>query len=139
MEDIEVSFPGGTKVDAKVGAFVVRTDQPVDHGGGGEAVAPFELFLASLATCAGFYVLAFCQARNISTEGLGLRQSVVTDPVTNLPSRIRMELRLPASFPEKYRVAVIRAAEGCKVRKTVASLPVIEVVVKPEEPLANAS
>ena len=139
MEDIEVSFPGGGRVDARVGSFVVHTDQPVEHGGGGDAVAPFDLFLASLATCAGFYVQAFCRARNIPIDGLGLRQSVVTDPVTHLPSRIQVELRLPASFPEKYRVAVVRAAEGCKVRKTMVALPAIEVVLSPEEPLAHAS
>ncbi len=140
MEDIEVTFPGGKRVDARVGAHVVRTDQPVESGGGGTAVAPFDLFLASLATCAGLYVLAFCRARDLSTDGLALRQRVDVDPATKLPSRIRLELRLPPSFPDKYRASILRAAEGCKVKKTIAAGPVVEVVVaEVDAPLARAS
>lgn len=126
--DIEVSFPGGKRVDARVGSFVVCTDQPAQEGGDGGAVSPFDLFLASLATCAGFYVLGFCQTRNLSMEGIGLRQHVEYDPATKLPSRIRLELRLPVTFPEKYRASVIRAAESCKVKKTIAAMPAIEIV-----------
>jgi ribosomal protein S12 methylthiotransferase accessory factor len=128
MEDIAVSFPGGKRVDAHVGKFVVHTDQPAWHGGEDSAVAPFDLFLASLATCAGLYVLGFCQARGLSTDGLALYQHVEVDPATKLPKRIRMEVALPASFPENYRVAILRAAEGCKVKKTIAASPAIEVV-----------
>jgi len=131
MDDIEVTFPGGKRVDARVGGFVVHTDQPVELGGEGSAVAPFDLFLASLATCAGIYVLGFCQARGLSTDGLAIRQHVEADPVTKLPSLISLELVLPPTFPEKYRVAVVRAAEGCKVKKTIAAAPALEVVVAP--------
>ncbi len=139
MEDIEVTFPGGKRVDARVGSYVVRTDQPVESGGNGSAVAPFDLFLASLATCAGSYVLGFCQARGLETDGIGLSQRVEVDAATKLPSRIRLELRLPATFPEKYRAAVVRAAEGCKVKKTMAAAPLIEVVARADAALAHAS
>jgi ribosomal protein S12 methylthiotransferase accessory factor len=125
--DIEVSFPGGKRVDAHLGDLVVRTDQPVSQGGEGTAVAPFDLFLASIATCAGIYVLGFCQARALSTEGITLKQHVEFNPETKLPASIRLEIGLPATFPDKYREAVVRAAEGCKVKKTIASPPVIEV------------
>jgi ribosomal protein S12 methylthiotransferase accessory factor len=133
MHDIAVSFPGGKRVDARIGAFLVRTDQPVDQGGEGTAVAPFDLFLASLATCAGLYVLGFCQARGLSTDGLALHQHVDFDPTTKLPRQIRMEVVLPPSFPERYRVAIVRAAEGCKVKKTIAAAPAIDVVAIPSE------
>jgi ribosomal protein S12 methylthiotransferase accessory factor len=136
MEDITVTFPGGKRVDAHVGAHVVRTDQPVESGGEGSAAAPFDVFLASLATCAGIYVLGFCQARGLSTEGLGLRQSVELDPATHLPKRIHIELSLPPTFPEKYRVAIARAAEGCKVKRTIAAAPAFDVVTRVTE--ANA-
>jgi hypothetical protein len=85
MQDIEVTFPGGKRVDAQVGPYVVRTDQPIEAGGAGSAIAPFDLFLASIATCAGIYVLGFCQARNLSVEGIRLEQQVELDPVTHLP------------------------------------------------------
>jgi putative redox protein len=136
--DIEISFPGGKRVDARVGHYLVQTDQPVELGGGGAAISPFELFLASLATCAGLYVLAFCQARSIATDGVSLRQCVDVDEVTKLPSRIRLQIGLPPSFPEKYRAGIGRAAEGCKVKKTIAAAPRIEVVVMPVQAVASA-
>ena len=140
MEDIVITFPGGKRVDALVGAYVVHMDQPVDAGGEGTAVAPFDLFLAALGTCTGLYVLAFCQARGISTDGLSLRQRVEINPATKLPNGIRIEVRLPSSFPEKYRTAVLRAAEGCKVKKTIAAAPSIDVALAPaDEPLVKAS
>lgn len=135
MKDIEVCFPGGKRVDARVGDYVVRTDQPTSAGGEGSAVAPFDLFLASIATCAGIYVVGFCQARGLSTDGIRLRQHVDVNPETHLPKRIELDLELPPSFPEKYRVAVARAAEGCKVKKTMASMPVVEVVLAPPAPI----
>jgi len=129
MNDIEVTFPGGKRVDARVGDFVVHTDQPVGAGGEASAVAPFDLFLASIAACAGIYVLGFCQARGIATDEIRLRQHVVIDDATKLPRRIHLELVLPQTFPEKYRTAVVRAAEGCKVKKTIAAAPAIDVAI----------
>ena len=126
--DIAVTFPGGKRVDARMGEFVVRTDQPKAGGGEESAVAPYDLFLASIATCAGIYVLGFCQARGLPTDGISLKQRVEYDPDTKLARHVHLELELPPTFPEKYRAAVVRAAEGCKVKKTLAAPPTIEVV-----------
>jgi putative redox protein len=133
--DIEVSFPGGKRVDAQVGEFLVQTDQPKELGGDASAAAPYDLFLASLATCAGIYVLGFCQARGIPTDGLRLLQRQDFDPATKLIRSVRIELRLPPDFPEKYKVAIVRAAEGCKVKKTLAAPPAFEVVLATEREL----
>lgn len=127
--DIRVSFPGGKRVDAQVGDLVVRTDQPVSAGGEGSAPGPFDLFLASIGTCAGIYALGFCQARGLSTEGLSIVQHVDLDPATHLPSSIRVALTLPRDFPERYRAAIVRAAENCRVKKTLAAQPRIEVAL----------
>jgi ribosomal protein S12 methylthiotransferase accessory factor len=109
--------------------YTVRTDQPVDLGGADEAPGPFELFLVSLATCAGFYVLGFCQSRAIPTDGVKLIQHSLFDPATHQLREVDVEIVLPPTFPEKYRDAVVRAAEACKVRKTLASPPAIRVHV----------
>ena len=129
--DIHVLFPGGKRVDAVVGTHVIRTDQPVSAGGEDTAPAPFDLFLASLGTCAGLYVLAFCQARGISPEGLELVQRHAVDPATRQLDTVTIEIRLPPGFPERYRAAIVRAAESCKVKKTLAHSPMISVVARP--------
>lgn len=129
--EIEIRFPGGRRVDANVGGRWISTDQPIEHGGSDTAPGPFDLFLASIATCAGFYVLAFCEARELAAEDIRMRQIVEADPLTKLPARIRIEIDLPSSFPARYRAAVVRAAEGCKVKRTLASMPTIDVVALP--------
>lgn len=133
MEDIDVTFPGGKRVDAHIGPFHVQTDQPAALGGNGSAPAPFDLFLASLATCAGVYVLGFCQARGIPTEGIRLVQRHHPDASGQL-ARISLEIVLPPHFPEKYLGAVVRAAEGCKVKKTLAHPPEFLISARVAQP-----
>jgi ribosomal protein S12 methylthiotransferase accessory factor len=128
MDPIVVSFPGGKQVAAQVGKHLVTTDQPQDLGGADAAPSPYDLFLASLATCAGIYVLGFLQARGISAEGLRITQHVEFDAVTHLATRVRLEVHVPAHVPSKYRSAILRAAEGCKVKKTLANPPEFEVL-----------
>ena len=124
--DIHLSFPGGRRVEATLGAHHVNTDQSLAHGGDGSAPEPFELFLASLATCAGLYVLVFCQSRSIPTDWIELVQHHRFDEAGHL-ERVELEIRLPQGFPEKYRAAVVRAAEGCKVNRMLAAPPKVVV------------
>ena len=126
MNDIYLTFPGGKRIEATVGRHHIVTDQTLAHGGDDSAPEPFELFLASLATCAGLYVVSFCQTRGIPTDWVELVQHHELDPNGQL-SRVELQLRLPRAFPEKYRAAVVRAAEGCKVRKTLVSPPEVTV------------
>src|SRR5512140_259455 len=107
MSTMTVRFPGGKRVDAEYGGFTVHTDQPPEAGGDGSAPPPFDLFLASIATCAGIYVKGFCDSRGIPTAGLGLEMHVETDPATHRVGRLVLEIRLPSDFPEKHREAVI--------------------------------
>lgn len=127
--DIEITFPGGKRVDARVGNHTLHTDQPVALHGEDSAPAPFDLFLASLGTCAGIYVLGFLEARSIPTEGLRLTQRVVKDEASGLPQSIALEITLPEGFPEKYRGAVLKAAEHCKVKKTIEAQPTMTVAL----------
>ena len=126
--NIAVSFPGGVAVNAKVGGHVVRTDQPAPHGGGTTA-SPFDLFLASIATCMGFYALRFCQEREIATEGLGLSLETVRDEAKKRVATIRVALTLPSGFPEKYGDAIRRAVDQCAVKKHMVEPPAFELSV----------
>ncbi len=123
---MEIGFPGGVVVEARHGELVIRTDQTKPEGGG-SAPTPFDLFLASIGTCAGFYALRFCQERKISPEGLKATMDWERDPATRLISRIRVALTLPPGFPEKYVPAIVRAADQCAVKKHLVHPPEIEV------------
>ncbi len=123
MNEFVIDFPGGARVDAHFGPYTVKTDQPPSGGGEGSAPAPFSLFLASIGTCAGIYVLGFCRQRNLPTDGIRLVQRMDTDPFTHMVAKVSLEIQVPASFPEKYRDALIRSAEQCAVKKHLENPP----------------
>jgi ribosomal protein S12 methylthiotransferase accessory factor len=125
--DMEITFPGGVRVDATFGPYTVRTDQPVQGGGEGTAPSPFATFLASLGTCAGFYVLGFCRQRGIPTDGIRLIQRTQTNRATGMVETVDLEIQVPAEFPEKYRPALVRAAETCTVKKVMETPPAFKI------------
>jgi len=126
--EMTITFPGGVAVDAHFKGFTVHTDQTVDHGGRDSGPQPFDLFLASIGTCAGFYALRFCQQRALDTTGLGVKLITSREPGASLLSAIRLEIQLPPGFPEKYRDAIIRAADQCAVKRHIVEPPALEVV-----------
>jgi ribosomal protein S12 methylthiotransferase accessory factor len=121
-----IDFPGGLQVDANFGPYTVSTDQPGPYGNG-SAPTPFATFLASIGTCAGIYVLSFCQQRGISTDGVRILQSLEVNPLTGLVGKVLLDIQLPPEFPEKYKTAVIRAADQCAVKKHFEQPPQFEV------------
>jgi ribosomal protein S12 methylthiotransferase accessory factor len=125
--EMEITFPGGARVDARFGGFTVKTDQPVQGGGSGSAPTPFATFLASIGTCAGIYVLGFCQQRGLPTQAIKIIQRMVSDPTTGLVGRITLEIQLPPDFPDKYKAAVIKSAEQCAVKKHLEHPPAFEI------------
>jgi ribosomal protein S12 methylthiotransferase accessory factor len=105
----------------------IRTDQPESHGGNGSAPSPFDLFLASIGTCAGFYALRFLQERRLDTTGFSLSLTPEWDASHKQVTRIRIEIALPDSFPVKYREAILRAVDQCSVKRHLAQPPAIEI------------
>lgn len=130
MNPVKVTFPGGKRVDAEYNGFTHKTDQPVMGGGEGSAPAPFDLFLASLATCAGIYVLSFCQQRNISTEGLSIEQHMDWDPATHRIGTITLKIKVPEGFPPRYQNALAQAAGLCAVKKHMEQAPDFHIEVR---------
>ncbi len=120
--EILVTLPGGRRVDARVGAHVVRTDQPRDNGGEDTAPSPFEHFLAAIGTCAGIFVQGFCQKRGLPFERIRIaeRPSFAADGTL---TGVDLDLQVPADFPEKYRDALVRVADQCSVKKAIAAQP----------------
>ena len=125
--EMMIDFPGGKRVDAHFGPYHVQTDQPPQAGGEGTAPSPFLTFLSSIGTCAGIYVLGFCQQRGIPTDGIKIVQRMHVDPATGMTTKVYLDIQLPANFPEKYRDAVIRSADQCAVKKHLAHPPAFEI------------
>jgi putative redox protein len=133
-----IDFPGGNRVDAHFGPYTVMTDQPGSNGEPGEAPTPFSLFLASIATCAGIYVLGFCKQRNLPTDGMRIVQHSDRNRLTGMVENVEIEIQVPAGFPEKYLSSLIRSAELCAVKKHIETPPAFKVVTQVETPVSRS-
>ena len=128
-----IDFPKGLRVDAHFGDQTIMTDQSVSAGGNGSAPAPFGLFLASIGTCAGIYILGFCKQRGISTDNIRIIQKMENDPMTGMISNFILEIQVPPEFPEKYHDALVRSANKCAVKKHLEVPPQFNVYTQVTE------
>jgi ribosomal protein S12 methylthiotransferase accessory factor len=124
--EMMIDFPGGERVDANFDGFTVKTDQPPVVG----VPSPFDLFLASIGTCAGIYVLNFCRQRQLPTADVRIRECIETNPATGMVETLSLEIQVPPDFPEKYRSSLIRSAELCKVKKHIEKPPRFEITTR---------
>ena len=121
-----IDFPGGSRVDAHFGPFTVATDQPPASS----APTPFAVFLSSIGTCAGIYVLGFCRQRGISTDGIRIVQRIHSSPFSGMVEKIDLEIQVPPGFPTKYYDALIKSADLCAVKKHLENPPKFEISTK---------
>jgi ribosomal protein S12 methylthiotransferase accessory factor len=124
---MQIHFNGNKQVYSTYKGYTVSTDQPKDEGGDGTAPEPYDLFLASIGTCAGVYVAYFCEKRGIPTDGIAMTLEAQKNEKTHLFDHIRIRVGLPPDFPEKYRGAVLKAADMCTVKRSLFDPPQIEV------------
>ena len=128
--DMEVYFPGGKRVYADYAGFTIETDQPAPAGEG-TAPSPFDLFIASIGTCAGIFALGFMQQRGIDPSEARIKLRTFSDAANaddpGHIAKIEIELQTPPGFPEKYRAAIIKSMDLCKVKKHLANPPEFEV------------
>ena len=120
--DMTYTLHDGARVDAHAGRFTIVTDQPPDA----TAPSPFTLFLVSIGACAAFYVQAFCRRRDIPTDGVRVMQQNEAGPTGHV-QRVQLLVELPPDFPDRYREAVVRAAEQCTVKKHLEQPPEIHI------------
>ena len=118
--DMHITFPGDTRMTAEIDGTLI-------HTGGDDEPSPFDLFLASIGTCAGIKVLRFCQERHIPTTDLNITQRIFSNPDRNMISKIELIIDLPLNFPMKYYNAVMRVANTCGVKKHLAEPPDIVI------------
>ncbi|HEY5132931.1 MAG TPA: OsmC family protein [Candidatus Krumholzibacteriaceae bacterium] len=121
--ELTVTFPGGKKVNAEFKGFTIKTDQPQTNGGDGTAPSPFDLFLASIGTCSGVYVLDFCANRGIPLENVKVTQQIERNSETHMVTGVTIRIDLPEDFPDKYRDSLVRAVDLCTVKKHIMNPP----------------
>ena len=56
-----------------------------------------------------------------------------SNPFSGMVEQIDLEIQVPPEFPEKYRPALIRAAELCAVKKHFENPPKFEIFTQEVE------
>lgn len=135
--EIPIELVGRRRIDATVHGHLIRTDQPIERGGDGRAPAPFDLFLASIGTCAGITIQAFCAKRDLPFEDIALVERVALDDHGVLTS-VDIEIRLPASFPARYVGALEKAVATCPVARSLLAKPTFAVITHAARMAAGA-
>ena len=129
ITEMEINFSGGHKVDAQYHGFTIKTDQPVEGGGDGSAPTPFSLFLASLGTCAGYYILTFCQKHGIPTKDIKVIAHIDRNADTHMVEDYSIAIHVPKEFPMQYKTALVKSAESCIVKKHLTKPPLFTISV----------
>ena len=137
----EIQLSGDSRVQAHIHGHTIATDQPTRAGGDDRAPSPYALFLASIGTCAGYFVQSFCASRGLSTVGIRIVQQVEKDPATGLAGQVSLDIAVPETFPAKYHRALLRVVDQCSVKRTLAHPPVIETAISalPSRQLSSAA
>lgn len=125
----EILLSGKKKVDINFEGFTLNTDLSVEFGGDNTALNPFQVFLSSIAACSGLFLKNYCDAQNISTDGMKMFQYFEFNDQAMLIKTVT-EVQLPPSFPENKKKSLINALKACKVKKHMDPKIVSEVVLK---------
>ena len=130
--EIDVEFPGGQKVQTTIKGHTILTDQPPKYGGDGSGPSPFHLFLASIATCSGYFALAYLQNHELQTEGLKVKAIHEVDEKTHHVNSITIHVTTPKDFPKKHAKILKKAIGYCSVKQHLENPPKIDVKIDGE-------
>ena len=121
--EIKVNFLDKLRQEARFDDFTVIADQPIRYKGDGSAPGPFDYFLASSALCAAYFVKAYCDARNISTDTMRLSHNNIVDPENRYKQTFKIQIQLPSDISDKDREGILRSIDRCSVKRVVQNGP----------------
>lgn len=125
--ELQITLEQGKQISTEIRGHRILTDQPVESGGHNEAPAPYDLFLAAIGTCAGYYIKAYCDSKEIDTTGIRLTLAPQRDPETRAISGFLTTIFVPSTLPEKLHPVLERVAAQCAVKKTIMAGPRFEM------------
>ena len=127
---MEIKFAGGKLIHAETKGFTIATDGPTVPGGPVTAPSPVDLLLAALGNCTGYYVLHFCETREIPVDNISLSVNATRDEEARRHSAIEIAVNLPDDFPERYVEPLLKACSQCTVKKYLLDPPALSTVAK---------
>src|SRR5262249_24300257 len=136
--DITLRYQGAKRFEAVARGHHVVSDQPPEKSGADTGMTPPELFLSSIAACAGYYAAEDLNVRNLPAEGLEIRVSAEKGDKPVRLTGIRLEVTAPG-LNQRHRDGVLRAVDACLLKHTLTIPPRIEVSVESQKEVEAAA
>jgi len=127
MERITVNYVGGRMFNASMRGHTVSLDLPREQQGTDTGPTPPELFVASLASCMGYYLLFYCDRARLDPAGL-----TVEAEFQKLPDRIGtilIRINLPSATTAAQKEEADAWAHKCFIHNTLTHTPAITVEI----------
>jgi len=122
-----IEYAGGKKLIAHHRGLQTGSDQPESGGGENTALTPTELFVASLAMCAGVFVVYFAERHDIALEGMRIAADYEMADSPRRVASIKLRISIPHPLAERQQAALQRAAEQCVVHNTLRRPPKVSI------------
>ena len=90
-------------------------------------MSPVELFVGSLASCIGYFVVRYCARHQIPCEGFAIEADWTFAEQPHRVGSIDLQLNLPAALPPEQQQALLKVAHGCTVHQSLAIQPKVEI------------
>lgn len=133
MTKLSVTVEGGDRYRIAIRGHEVQVDQPVSEGGDDTAPTPTELFVAGLASCVAFYGGRYLRRHDLPSNGFEVDCSFrMADDRPARVRSIRMDVHLPAGFPDERREAFLAVMRHCTVHNSLSLKPDVAIALAAE-------
>ena len=127
MEELKIDYLGGIGFQAKARGHAMTIDLAKEKGGLDQGMNPPEVFIASLGSCIGVYVVRYCQNAGLNTEGLNIAMAWKLSDDKHKISEINIGISLPNAEVGKREKAIMEVARHCLIHNTILGQPRIQV------------
>ena len=125
MEKLSVNYLDGRSFEASVRNHKFRIDLPLVAKGKDTGPTPPELFVASLASCIGMYLVFYCEKKKIDPTGIKIETNY--EKTADRIEKISVEFSLPSAKSENERAEAMNWAKKCFVHNTIENKPEIKI------------
>lgn len=130
MSRLKVEYQGGRKFQVTSGANSFVIDLPKEKGGGGEGPNSTDVFISSLGSCVGVYIVFYCEKVGIDCSGMVID---IDYKMADNPRRVgEVDVKVSMSNAElgARKDAVLRTAQMCAVKNTFLNPPKIDIAIE---------
>ncbi len=127
--EVKISQIAGVRFEIQARSHTITCDQPAENGGEDSGMAPPELLLASLGSCAAFYAAQYLRTRKLTQSGV---EVTVTAGKLLQPARLgnfRVSVKSPVPLTSEQTEGMMRSVHHCLVHNTLMSQPEIKIEI----------